>query len=558
MLIRSAPSACMIAARIPGRSATRTCTRKSSAVSSNASRSRSCRFVADSPIQRARKPASPRSSAVSSCSTRRRCSASAVRSSSAFSRKMSTQMRGFAPATRVISRNDAPAAASGSCPSIGAAPTWFSSRFASACGRWLTSASSRSCASGSIATGTAPSEPTNACSVAVAVAVGRRVRREEPRRALEEVRPRALRAAHLGAGDGMAADEALVRDGAGEHALRRADVGHRRARRRGERGLDGGRQHRHLHGDDDELCGGRRLVGRVRRIDALRGRPPSRAPSAFVSQPRTSCPARRAARPTDAPISPVPMTATRIWAVCSTREPAPAVQGRRSPRARARASPRAARRSRAPRRAAAPPLRSRPCSASSSACSSSRHREPERHLELAEPRGRGLEAGLVARQLRRGSGARARRAAAAARPAEATRSWRAAPRPCPVSPHSNAASSASTTPSFMRQERDPELVASRGPAPAPRAPRAACLRPAEPCASWTSIALQDLDVVRRRAASATRRGAPSPRRGSPRQQSIAIEMRGQVRRSRCRRRRRPRSPPRARTLRPSVRAGRAR
>ena len=53
MLIRSAPSACMIAARIPGRSATRTSTRKSSAVSSNASRSSSSRFVAASPIQRA-------------------------------------------------------------------------------------------------------------------------------------------------------------------------------------------------------------------------------------------------------------------------------------------------------------------------------------------------------------------------------------------------------------------------------------------------------------------------------------------------------------------------
>ena len=39
-------------------------------------------------------------------------------SSGPLSRKMSTQMRGFAPATRVMSRSDPPAAASGSWPSI--------------------------------------------------------------------------------------------------------------------------------------------------------------------------------------------------------------------------------------------------------------------------------------------------------------------------------------------------------------------------------------------------------------------------------------------------------
>src|SRR6185436_15829536 len=53
---------------------------------------------------------------------------------------------------------------------------------------------------------------------AVARALRRRVRGQEPRRALEEVGPRALGAAYLGAGDGMAADEALVGDGEGEYA----------------------------------------------------------------------------------------------------------------------------------------------------------------------------------------------------------------------------------------------------------------------------------------------------------------------------------------------------
>ena len=71
-----APSACMIAARIPAPSATRTWTRKSSdGVLERVAQELLAASSPASPIQRARKPASPRSSAVSSCSTRRRCSA---------------------------------------------------------------------------------------------------------------------------------------------------------------------------------------------------------------------------------------------------------------------------------------------------------------------------------------------------------------------------------------------------------------------------------------------------------------------------------------------------
>ena len=160
MLIRSAPSACVIPASTPGRSGTCTRSRWSSPGSGNASASIRRRLPAASPIQRARKPASPASSAASSCSTRRRCSASDSRSEAAFSRKMSTQIRGFAPATRVMSRSEPPAAASGSWPSTRVAPAWLTSRFASACGRWLVSATSRSCACGSTATGVAPSAET--------------------------------------------------------------------------------------------------------------------------------------------------------------------------------------------------------------------------------------------------------------------------------------------------------------------------------------------------------------------------------------------------------------
>ena len=64
---------------------------------------------------------------------------------------------------RVMSRSDPPAAWSGSWPSILVEPAWLRSTFASTCGRWLVTATRRSCASGPIATGRAPSEPTNPC-----------------------------------------------------------------------------------------------------------------------------------------------------------------------------------------------------------------------------------------------------------------------------------------------------------------------------------------------------------------------------------------------------------
>ncbi len=82
----------------------------------NASESSRRRLEDASPIQRARKPPSRARRACSSWSTRRRWSASDAVSASAFSRKMSTQIRGFAPATRVSSRSEPPAAASGSWP----------------------------------------------------------------------------------------------------------------------------------------------------------------------------------------------------------------------------------------------------------------------------------------------------------------------------------------------------------------------------------------------------------------------------------------------------------
>ena len=73
---------------------------------------------------------------------------------------MSLQTGAFAPASRVISRSEAPANASGASSSAAASATRSMSRFASAWGRWLVSASRRSCAAASVRTVRAPSEAT--------------------------------------------------------------------------------------------------------------------------------------------------------------------------------------------------------------------------------------------------------------------------------------------------------------------------------------------------------------------------------------------------------------
>ena len=224
-------------------------------------------------------------------------------------------MRGFAPATRVMSRSEPPAAASGSCPSTRTAPAWFRIRLASACGRWLVSAISRSCAAGSIATGTAPERRDEAVQHPVALRLGLRDRCQEPRRSLEELRAPVRGAAGLGAADRMPADVAHpVADGRAETRLRGADVGHRAARA-------GGVEH------------GRDLVRRApprawRRAPA---RPPptaaTRLSAGSSTAPRSAAsarnsgsasqavtrrtPARFAASPTDEPIRPVPTIARR-------------------------------------------------------------------------------------------------------------------------------------------------------------------------------------------------------------------------------------------------------
>ena len=89
----------------------------------------------------------------------------------------------------------------------------------------------------------------------VALRLGLRQRRQEPRRALEELGARVLRPAGLGAADRVPADEpGRFRCGRADRGLRRADVGHRAAvaaRRQHGAHLAGELPHRRR--DDREL-----------------------------------------------------------------------------------------------------------------------------------------------------------------------------------------------------------------------------------------------------------------------------------------------------------------
>ncbi len=164
---------------------------------------------AASPIQRARKPASPCSSAASTCSIRRRCSASASRIASRVVEE------DVDPDARVRAGDAGHVAqrAAGVRERLvaldAAAPAWLTTTFASTCGTWLVIATSRSCASASIATGDAPSSATNPCTSAVALGVGLRRRASgTTSRPSKSAGVGVLGAARLGAADRVAADEA--------------------------------------------------------------------------------------------------------------------------------------------------------------------------------------------------------------------------------------------------------------------------------------------------------------------------------------------------------------
>ncbi len=96
--------------------------------------------------------------------------------------------------------------------------------------------------------------------------LGHRRRGQEPDRAVEEVGARARGTAGRAAGERVAGDEPRVLDRR-EHALRRADVGDGRIRRRRERVPNRGDDGAHGHRDDDELCSRDRVRQRCGGLD---------------------------------------------------------------------------------------------------------------------------------------------------------------------------------------------------------------------------------------------------------------------------------------------------
>ncbi len=137
---------------------------------------------------------------------------------------MSPQIAVLAPATRVMSRKLGPTCRRASPCSDSRAAACEASTFASTCGRWLKTATSRSWVSASTATGRAPTIHQEAVQALVQQAARLLVRREVPDRVLEQVGARVLHAGGLGTRDRVAAHEARVRHAAHEVLLRRAHV----------------------------------------------------------------------------------------------------------------------------------------------------------------------------------------------------------------------------------------------------------------------------------------------------------------------------------------------
>ena len=128
---------------------------------------------------------------------------------------MSTQMRGLAPATRVMSRSEPPALASGSWPSTRVEPAWLTSMFESACGRWLRERDQAVVGGGVDGDRVGAERGDEAVQDPVAVGIGAGVRGQKPGRALEEIGAGVLGAVRLGAADRVPADEAVVVAGGG-------------------------------------------------------------------------------------------------------------------------------------------------------------------------------------------------------------------------------------------------------------------------------------------------------------------------------------------------------
>ncbi len=191
-------------------------------------------------------------------------------------------------------------------------------RWRRTCGRWLTVAISRSWASASIACGRAPSSATRPLQAVVEQAARALGRGQVPAGALEEVGAGVLDPGGLGAGQRVAADEALVVAERGDElALGRADVGDDASPgrwRRAPRAASSAQRRRPAPRRRRA-----RRPRRPRRPSRRRGRsrPPPSARSSVAgsgSKPTTSAleRARRAASPIEPPIRPTPRTAILI------------------------------------------------------------------------------------------------------------------------------------------------------------------------------------------------------------------------------------------------------
>ena len=124
-----------------------------------------------------------------------------------------------------------------------------------------------------------------------------------------------LDARGLGAGERMAADEALVRARVGEHALGRADVADDAVRPGAAASASAHRLGERADGRRDEHDVGvrarRRRYRSAARVDRAELERLRAAPARRGHSRTTSAPARRrAARPIEPPISPTPRTAT--------------------------------------------------------------------------------------------------------------------------------------------------------------------------------------------------------------------------------------------------------
>ena len=263
-----------------------------------------------------RRPPRGRRARISAAASSRRRATDSTESATAsrLLAKMSAQIAGLEPATRVVSRKLGPTSGIRSESPLSAAAASAARALATTCGRWLTVAIRRSWRAGVDRLRAGAEAGDGALQAVVEDAAGALCRGQVPAGALEEVRAGVLDPGGLGAGQRVAADEALVAAERGDQlALGRADVGdhglraagrQRRARLLGQR--------RHRAGAEDELgalAGLRdRAGGAVERaqLDA-----PARSVAGLRPKPTTSASSRRrAASPIEPPIRPTPRTAT--------------------------------------------------------------------------------------------------------------------------------------------------------------------------------------------------------------------------------------------------------